>query len=318
MGVALVKFFRSRPVDEASALRGSVAWSRGREGARDLLERFGVAVRLGELGEWRDAEPVFRELVPPMTREFGPRSKETLGLWVQLAMSWSGQGRPDEAVPLLAETEDVYEQTWGAEAATIWCRRMLVEALGVANRMDERVAASASVVRYCAAELGDADPLTREARFGDLIALCDVDRQDEALRELAEKIVPFLKKPFDLDWAEAARLEITAEQGDPALAVPPLRELAARHPRHGFFRQCLADVLVLTDDHPEAASLLTSLVAESWSGWRQTLRNRGTLAQIHPDPEVAAFHARAVLAAVAWPVGHPEVVAAQEVLDRLG
>ncbi|WIX78226.1 hypothetical protein QRX50_43770 [Amycolatopsis carbonis] len=313
-----MKFFRSRPFDEAAALRGSAAWSRGREGARDLLQRFGIAVRLGELGEWRDAEPVFRELIPPMTAEFGPRSKETLGAWVHLALSWSGQGRPDEAVPLLAETEDVYEQTWGAEAATIWCRRMLVEALSVANRVDERVAASASLVRYCATELGDADPLTREVRFGDLIALCDADRQDEALRELAEKIVPFLRKPFDLDWAEAARLEIGAEQGDAVLAVPPLRELAARHPRHGFFRQCLADVLVLTDDHTEAAALLTNLVAESWSGWRQTLRNRGTLAQIHPDPQVAAFHARAVLAAVAWPVGHPEVLAAQEVLGRWG
>ncbi|MGW4486133.1 hypothetical protein ACWEOE_20105 [Amycolatopsis sp. NPDC004368] len=313
-----MSLFRSLPYDEVSALRRAIARSSGREGARDLRERFALASRLGALGEWRDAEPVFRSLVPPMTREFGPRSKETLGLWVQLALSWSGQGRPDEAVPLLAETEGVYEETWGAEAATIWCRRMLVEALGVAHRLDEQVAASASVVRYCAGELGDADPLTREVRFGHLIALCDVDRQDEALRELAEKIVPHLKKPFDLDWAEAARLEIIAELGAAGASVPPLRELAARHSKHGFFRQCLADTLVLNDDLAEATSVLTGLVSEYWGGWRQVLRNRGTLAQIHPDPEVAAFHARAVLDAVAWPVGHPEVLAAQEVLDRWG
>ncbi|WP_326833823.1 hypothetical protein VSH64_02540 [Amycolatopsis rhabdoformis] len=316
--MVLVKLFGSVPYDEVSALRTALARSDGRDGSRDLRERLGLAVRLGELGHWRDAEPALRSLVPPMTREFGPRSKETLGLWVYLALSWSGQGRPDEAVPLLAETEGVYEDVWGAEAATIWCRRMLVECLGVAQRVDEQVAASASLVRYCAAELGDADPLTREVRFGDLIALCDADRQDEALRELAEKIVPFLKKPFDLDWAEAARLEIVAELGAAAASVPALRALAARHPRHGFFRQCLADTLVFADDHASAVPVLTDLITQSWGGWRQVLRNRGTLAQIHPDPEVAAFHARAVLDAVAWPVGHPEVVAAQEVLNRWG
>ncbi|MFI5608222.1 tetratricopeptide repeat protein [Amycolatopsis sp. NPDC051903] len=308
--------FGPRPVDEVGALRAAVARLRGRSGARDLTELLQLGAALGERGEWRDAEQVFRELVPPATAEFGAQGKLTLIVWQYLALSWSGQGRPDEAVPLLAETEGVFEQVWGAEAETIACRSALVEVLGVANRVDERVAASASLVRYCAAELGDEDPLTIGVRFADVVALCDVDRQDEALRELDEKIVPFLRKPADLDRAEATRLTITAERG--AEVLEPLRALADRHPRDGFYRQCLADTLVLTGDHPAAADLLAPLVADGWGGWRQTLRNRGTLAQVHPDPEVAAFHARAVLAAGAWPVGHPEVVAAQEVLNRWG
>ncbi|MEV4597526.1 tetratricopeptide repeat protein [Amycolatopsis sp. NPDC049253] len=249
----------------------------------------------------------------------GARHPNTLAAWMNLALSLAEQGRPDEAVPLLVRIAEAYERTWGAKApGTFQARPNLALVLGVAGRYAEALDVLETHRRSCAAEVGPAHVATQTAGYRQVTVLRALERFDEAECLLAE-LLPFAATERLRDSVAAVGLVIRAERGDPQTAVAPLRELVARHGAEGF-RELLAAVLLLVGEAGEAAELLGSILAASPDHTRKTLVVRGSLARAYletGDLDGAEREAGVLLAAGAWPPGHPTPVSAQATLARV-
>lgn len=318
-----MKLFRARPAlapaDEVTRLRAALAKTRKPESLDGLRRRHELGCALMKAGDWPAAEVLFAELAPAQARVVGARHPTTLAAWTNLALSLAEQGRPDEAVPVLEQTAEVYERTWGAkEPGTFQTRLNLALVLSVAGRYAEALDVLETHRRSCAAEVGPAHMATRVAGYRQLTVLRVLERFDEAERLLAE-LASLATTDRSRDSAAGVGLLIRAERGDPQPAVAPLRELVARHGTGGF-RELLAAVLLRAGEAREAAELLGSILAALPDHRRESLLIRGLLAHAYlemGDLDRAEREAGALLAAGAWPSGHPTPVAAQVTLARV-
>lgn len=134
-----------------------------------------------------------------------------------------------------------------------------------------------------------------EQLLSDEDSLCDTDEQRDAIRGL--------------------RLVVQAEIGHPEAAIAPLRELFEKRQA---LAECLAIVLLKAGQAAEAADLLRGILTDARG--RGALILRGFLAQAcveSGNPDEAEHSARTVLAAGAWPPGHPVVLGLRATLARV-
>ncbi|MGW4486132.1 tetratricopeptide repeat protein [Amycolatopsis sp. NPDC004368] len=317
-----MKLFRARtapaPADETARLREALVKARNPESQTALHRKHHLGVLLMTAAEWSAAEAVFAELAPVQGRVLGPRHPSTLAAWTNLALSQAQQGRPDEAVPVLARTAEVYERTWGAkERGTFEARLHLAHVLVVAARFTEALDVLDTHRRSCAAELGPAHAVTLATAARKVALLCELDRHEEAEREAAE-LITLATTDLARDRMTALGLVIRAERGDSARVVAPLRELLARHGTRGL-RAALATAMLRAGEAEEAAALLSSVLAAGPKSSHRSLLVRGELARAHLEAghlDDAEREATAVLAARAWPAGHPALLTAQATLAR--
>ncbi|MET7997429.1 tetratricopeptide repeat protein [Amycolatopsis sp. NPDC005232] len=305
--------------DEVARLRAVLAKARDPESLAALERRFDLGCLLMKTGDWPAAEVLFAELAPAEARVVGARHPNTLAAWTNLALSQVEQGRPDEAIPVLAQTAEAYERTWGAkQPGTFHARLLVAQALVVAARYAEALDVLDTHLRTCAAELGPAHAVTLTIGYGKVSVLRALDRFDEAERLLAE-LASHATTDRRRDTAAAIGLVIRAGRGDPRAAIAPLRELLARHGTDAF-REALATALRRAGEAEEAAALLGSILAGRPEHSRESLLIRSSLARAYLETgnlDAAEHEAGAALTAGAWPLGHPALLAAHATLARV-
>ncbi len=268
--------------------------------------------------DWPAAERHYADLVPALTDTFGPREPNTLAAWANLAYCQTMRGRPAEAIPLLERTAELYEETWGArQPATFQTQLFLAEAYGVAAHYEDALAVVDAHVDYCTAELGPAHRRTKTGRRRKVVPLRALARYAAAETLLSDED-SLADTVEERDAVRALRLVVQAESGNAASTVGPVRELCAQRPS-ATLRECLATVLLEAGQAAEAAELLRDALDELPVRRRGALQLRSALAQAELESGnlVEAEHsARTVLAAGAWPTGHPTVLGLRATLAR--
>ncbi|MFE3177330.1 tetratricopeptide repeat protein [Amycolatopsis sp. NPDC059090] len=305
--------FRTKPepVDEIAALQAALAKARNPKSAPNLRRRLLLGQLLLKNEDWAAGERHYADLVPALTEEFGPRGPDTLAAWANLAYCQTSQARPAEAIPLLERTAEVFEATWGArQPGTFKTQLLLAEAYGVAAQYEDALAVLDAHVDYCTAELGPAHARTRAGRRRKVVMLRALARY-----ETAEQLLSAEDAFGETDeQRDALLLVVRAETGDPEAAIAPLRELFEKRPEMG---ESLATVLLMTGQAPEAADLLRQALGEARGRGALTLRTALARACVESgDLDGAEQAARAVLAAGAWPAGHPMVLGLRATLAR--
>ncbi|MER6902088.1 tetratricopeptide repeat protein, partial [Amycolatopsis sp. NPDC000740] len=306
--------FRTKPepVDEIAALQAALAKARNPKSAPNLRRRLLLGQLLLKNEDWAAGERHYADLVPALTEEFGPRGPDTLAAWANLAYCQTSQARPAEAIPLLERTAEVFEATWGArQPGTFKTQLLLAEAYGVAAQYEDALAVLDAHVDYCTAELGPAHARTRAGRRRKVVMLRALARY-----ETAEQLLSAEDAFGETDeQRDALLLVVRAEIGDPEAAIAPLRELFEKRPELG---ESLATVLLLAGQAPEAADLLRQALGEARGRGALTLRTTLARACVESgDLDGAKQSARAVLAAGAWPAGHPMVLGLRATLARV-
>ncbi|WP_037357525.1 tetratricopeptide repeat protein [Amycolatopsis orientalis] len=308
--------FRAKPepADEVAALRAALAKARNPNCVPNLRRRLLLGQLLCKDEDWPAAEQHYADLIPALTDVFGPRGPNTLAAWANLALCQTAQGRPAEAIPVLARTAELFAETWGArQAATFKTQLFLAEAYGVAARYEDALAVLDAHVDYCAAELGPAHSRTKAGRRQKITALRALARY-EAAEELLSDEDALCETDEDRDAVRGLRLVVQAETGDPEAAIASLRELFEKGP---LLRACLATVLLKAGQAAEAADLLRELLGGLRG--RRALVLRSVLARACVESgnlDEAERSARTVLAAGAWPAGHPTVLGLRATLAR--
>lgn len=311
-----VRFLRPKPepADEVAALRAALAKARNPNSVPNLRRRFRLGQLLFKNEDWSAAERHYADLVPALTETFGPRGPETLAAWANLAHCQTSQGRPAEAIPLLERTAELFEETWGArQPATFKTQLFLAEAYGVAAQYEDALAVLDAHVDYCAAELGPAHSLTKAGRRRKITMLRTLTRY-EAVGQLLSDEDSLCATDAQRDAIRGLRLVVQAETGDPEPAIAPMRELFGKRPE---LAESLAAVLLKAGQASEAAVLLRQVLAEARG--RGALVVRSTLARACVESgelDEAEQCARTVLAAGAWPAGHPIVLGLRATLAR--
>ncbi|MGV9298512.1 tetratricopeptide repeat protein [Amycolatopsis sp. NPDC003676] len=306
--------FRTKPepVDEIAALQATLAKARNPKSVPNLRRRLLLGQLLLKNEDWAAGERHYTDLVPALTDEFGPREPNTLAAWANLAYCQTSQGRPAEAIPLLERTAEAFEETWGArQPGTFKTQLLLAEAYGVAAQYEDALAVLDAHVDYCTAELGPAHARTRAGRRRKVVMLRALARY-----ETAEQLLSDEEALCETDeQRDALLLVVRAETGDPEAAIAPMRELFEKQPE---LRESLATVLLLAGQAPEAADLLRQALGEARGRDALTLRTALARACVESgDLDGAEQAARAVLAAGAWPAGHPMVLGLRATLARV-
>ncbi|WP_208720134.1 tetratricopeptide repeat protein [Amycolatopsis circi] len=308
--------FRTKPepADEVVALQAALAKARNPRSVPNLRRRLLLGQLLLKNEDWATGERHYTDLVPALTDEFGPREPNTLAAWANLAYCQTSQGRPAEAIPLLERTAEAFEETWGArQPATFKTQLFLAEAYGVAAQYEDALAVLDAHVDYCAAELGPAHALTRAGRRRKVVMLRALARYETAEQLLSDGEA-LCETDEQRDAFRGLLLVVRAEIGDPEAAIAPVRELFEKWPKLG---ESLATVLLLAGQAREAADLLRQALGEARG--RGALIVRGALARACVESgnlDEAEQAARAVLAAGAWPAGHPVVLSLRATLAR--
>ncbi|MBB1153383.1 tetratricopeptide repeat protein [Amycolatopsis dendrobii] len=308
--------FRTKrePADEVAALQAALAKARNPKSVPNLRRRLLLGQLLLKNETWAAGERHYTDLVPALTDEFGPREPNTLAAWANLAYCQMSQGRPAEAIPLLERTAEAFEETWGArQPGTFKTRLLLAEAYGVAAQYEDALAVLDAHVDYCAAELGPAHALTRAGRRRKVIMLRALARYETAEQLLSAEDA-FCETDEQRDALRGLLLVVRAEIGDPEAAIAPMRELFEKRPAQG---ESLAAVLLLAAQAPEAADLLRQALGQARGRGALTIRSVLARACVESGNLAEAEQsARAVLAAGAWPAGHPMVLGLRATLAR--
>lgn len=308
--------FRTKPepADEVAALQSVLAKARNPNSVPNLRRRLLLGQSLVKNEDWPAAERHYADLVPALTDVFGPREPNTLAAWANLAWCQTSQGRPAEAIPLLERTAELFEETWGArQPATFKTQLFLAEAYAVAAQYEDALAVLDAHVGYCTAELGSAHLRTKAGRRRKIALLRALNRY-EAVEQLLSDEDSLCETDEQRDAIRGLRLVVQAETGDPEAAIAPLREL---YGKRQALAESLATVLLKAGQAAEAADLLRELLVEARG--RGALLLRGTLAQACVESgnlDEAEHSARTVLAAGAWPAGHPVVLGLRATLAR--
>ncbi|EFL06489.1 predicted protein [Streptomyces sp. AA4] len=311
-----VGLFRTKPepADEVAALQAALAKARNPNSAPNLRRRLLLGQLLLKNENWAAAEQHYADLIPALTDTFGPRGPNTLAAWANLAYCQTSQGRPAEAIPLLERTAEAFEETWGArQPGTFHTQLLLAEAYGVAAQYEDALAVLDAHIDYCTAEVGPAHPRTKAGRRRKITMLRTLNRY-EAVEQMLSDEDSLCDTDKHRDGIRGLRLVVQAETGDPGPAIAPMRELFEKRPELAEF---LAAVLLKAGQASEAADLLRQALGEARG--RGALVLRGALARAGVESgnlDEAEHAARTVLAAGAWPAGHPKVLGLRATLAR--
>ncbi|MET9267897.1 tetratricopeptide repeat protein [Amycolatopsis sp. NPDC004079] len=308
--------FRTKPepVDEIAALQASLAKARNPKSVPNLRRRLLLGQLLLKNEDWAAGERHYTDLVSALTEEFGPRGPDTLAAWANLAYCQTSQGRPAEAIPLLERTAEVFEETWGArQPGTFRAQLLLAEAYGVAAQYEDALAVLDAHVDYCTAELGPAHARTRAGRRRKVTMLRALARYETA-EQLLSNEEALCETDEQRDALRGLLLVVQAETGDPEAAIAPMRDLFEKRPELG---ESLATVLLLAGQAREAADLLRQSLGEARGRGALIIRTALARACVESGNLDEAEHpARTVLAAGAWPAGHPMVLGLRATLAR--
>lgn len=84
-----------------------------------LTVRHNLAVSLGTLGLWSEAEGILRGVLAARQTVLGPDTRQVAQSWEALSGNLAKQGRGDEALAGYAEAERIFRRTIGAESAQV-------------------------------------------------------------------------------------------------------------------------------------------------------------------------------------------------------
>jgi len=315
-----MRLFRGKAAagDDLAAVRTTLAKGRAPASVPNLRKRMKQGEALFEQADWPAAERYYTELIPALTDTMGPRSVSTLASWADLATCQTMQGRAAEAIPVLAQTAQLFRETWGAQkAGTFQTQLVLADACTAAAQYEDALAVLDACLAYCAAEVGLVHKWSRLGRQRKVYVLRILARFEEAENELRVED-SFAQTDEERDTVRALQLVVRAESGA-TTSLAPMRELFVRR-QSDLLRECLATVLLEAGQAAEAADHFRALLDGLPVRSRNALHLRAALARAcveNGELDEAEHAAQTVLAAAAWPSGHPMTLSVRATVARI-